>query len=395
MLFNSFVTLCMKITKSVGLYDGFLTAFSISSRHLKKRKFLCYTNEGTLPSDNTAQDEIFVEICVEMTPQKLLPKFEKCAAWYKVSILDSVKSTGAAWVAARKTIFFRNPVTTQTARACLWVQLQASFLEKTEERQYDILVAFWSSAWKRFLFEEETFLSERKPDFNIVARDSLQAALETRIRHNPEPFREYAPYVYPWIRVRSEVLPKIEILDKCDARYQKSRADYLAVSVLHQMFFVDPNQMPAWVGYYCRKNVVGAQEFTLLHILDDDTFLKKCFNLEPKYKVHKEARDMMSTVLQIIPEGAFIRACFQIENAEKEFVDLDFLDHTEPEEENSEDEYKNSENEGNDKDESETDYEYSSSDDESSEDESETEYEYSSSDSDDWQDEEDLEWEID
>lgn len=111
--------LFMKRTDSVvgvGLYSGFRPTLEILVQrgkcislyngplHLPKRKYLCYTQGGILPSDNNARDvyEIFCVICLAMGRRgivfTLLKKYASRNGAASGSIIDFSKAEGANWL---------------------------------------------------------------------------------------------------------------------------------------------------------------------------------------------------------------------------------------------------------------------------------------------------------
>nr|ASA37119.1 hypothetical protein Lo_mon1Pt0334 [Lobelia montana] len=282
--------LFMRITNSVvgvGLYSGFLPTLEIVGKlekcislyngpmHLPKRKYLCYTKGGILPSDNNDGDvyEMFCLICLAMGRREivstLLKKFASRNGAASGSISDFAKAEGANWLSKRKKIFFRNANSIRATKACLWAELQCALLERTDERKYDIRVGFWSGAWKRFLFEGEEPFSNPASNLDLVARESLRDALRTNLRNKPYAIREYVPHVHAWLRVRVEFLRMLEVLDMCDAKYQKYRADYLVARV-KKLYFRDLY----WF-------LLGYEDFRNSHLdlLNEEQFVSLCLNL--------------------------------------------------------------------------------------------------------------------
>nr|YP_009404238.1 hypothetical protein Lo_beq1Pt0328 [Lobelia bequaertii]ASA35504.1 hypothetical protein Lo_beq1Pt0328 [Lobelia bequaertii] len=249
--------LFMKRTDSVvgvGLYYGFRPTLGILVQqgkcislyngplHLPKRKYLCYTKGGILPSDNKDRDfyEIFCVICLEMGRREiistLLKKYASQNGTASGSIIDFAKAEGANWLSKSKNIFFRNANSIRVTKACLWSELQCVLLERTTEMQYDIRVGFWSGAWKCFLFEGEEPFSNPTSDLDLVARESLRNALRTNLRNKPYAIREYVPHVHAWLRVRMEFGQMLKVLDACDKKYQKYCANYLVTRVKKKKF---------------------------------------------------------------------------------------------------------------------------------------------------------------
>lgn len=180
---------------------------------------------------------------------------------------------------------FRNANSIHATKACLWAELQCALLERTNETQYDIRVGFWSGAWKRFLFESEAPFSASDSNLDLVARESLRDALRTNLRNKPYAIREYVPYVHTWLRVRMEFLQMLEVLDTCDKKYQKYRADYLVARVKIQ--FRDLY----WF-------LLGYDDFRNSHLdlLNEEQFVSVCLNL--------------------IGEEGFVEWCLELHDAE-------------------------------------------------------------------------------
>nr|YP_009402868.1 hypothetical protein Ap_lon1Pt0329 [Apetahia longistigmata]ASA34061.1 hypothetical protein Ap_lon1Pt0329 [Apetahia longistigmata] len=278
--------LFMKRTDSVvgvGLYSGFQPTGILVQRgkcislsngplHLPKRKYLCYTKGA---SDNNARDvyEMFCVICLAMGRRgivsTLLKKYASRNGAVSGSIIDFAKAEGGNWLLKRKKKFFRNENSIRATKACLWAELQCALLERTHETQYDIRVGFWSGAWKRFLFEGEETFSDTASNLDLVARESLRDALRTNLRNKPDAIREYVPHVHAWLRVRMEFLRMLEVLDTCDKKYQKDRADYL-VERVKKIKFRD-------LYWFLR----GYEDFRNSHLdlLNEEEFVSVCLNL--------------------------------------------------------------------------------------------------------------------
>lgn len=253
--------------KCISLYNGPL--------HLPKRKYLCDTKGGILPSDNNSRDvyEMFCVICL-VTGRRgivstLLHKYASQNGNASGSLIAFAKAEGANWLWQKKKIFFRNENSIRATKACLWAELQCALLERTNETQYDIRVGFWSGAWKRFLFEGEETFSDPASNLDLVARESLRDALRTNLRNKPDASREYVPYVHAWLRVRMEFLQMLEVLDTCDKKYQTYRADYLVARVkkikLRDLYWL-------WRDY---------EDYTNSHLdlITEEQFVSVCLNL--------------------------------------------------------------------------------------------------------------------
>nr|YP_009403551.1 hypothetical protein Hi_lon1Pt0318 [Hippobroma longiflora]ASA34744.1 hypothetical protein Hi_lon1Pt0318 [Hippobroma longiflora] len=339
-LIQSLVSFGLKITNSVvgvGLHYGFFTLSEIAGHrgkwmslynrplHLanrKSRKSLCCTKGGTLPSDNNEEDFIFFLLCVQMTPQKIVSNVWKQLASQNGDpggrIIDFAQTLGASFVAKRKQIFFRNAKSIEVTKACLWVQLQSSFLEKMDEKQYDITVGFWSGAWKHCLFESKETGSDTTSNLDLVARESLRVALQKRIRNKPSSFQDYAPYVHAWLQVRSDFLHKLAILDKCDARYQKYHADNLIIKAINEFF-----RAPYWLREFFRNFRWKEDKYALTcwNLVADKDFTKRCFKVED---LTKDLLDSLSICLDLIAEEDLINKCFGVSDEQKELQNWDF-----------------------------------------------------------------------
>lgn len=271
--------------KCISLYNGPL--------HLPKRKYLCETKGGILPSDNNARDvyEMFCVICLAMGRREivstLLENYASRNGDASGSIIDFAKAEGANWLWQKKKIFFRNANSIRATKACLWAELQCALLERTNETQYDIRVGFWSGAWKRFLFEGEETFSDPASNLDLVARESLRDALRTNLRNKLDAMREYVPHVHAWLRVRMEFLQMLEVLDTCDKKYQKDRADYLVARV-KKIEFRD-------LYWFLR----GYDDFrnSDLNLLNEEQFVSGCLNL--------------------VGEEVFIEWCLEMDDAEE------------------------------------------------------------------------------
>nr|YP_009405492.1 hypothetical protein Lo_pet1Pt0300 [Lobelia petiolata]ASA37567.1 hypothetical protein Lo_pet1Pt0300 [Lobelia petiolata] len=268
----------------VGLYSGFRPTFGILVQrgkcislyngplHLPKGKYLCYTKGGVLPSANNDRDayEMFCVICLAMGRRgivsTLLKKYASRNGAASGSIINFAKAEGANWLSKRKIFFFRNANSIRATKACLWAELQCALLERTNETQYDIRVGFWSGAWKRFLFEGEETFPYPAANLDLVAHESLRDALRTNLRNKPYAIREYVPHVHAWLRVRMEFLRMLEVLDTCDKKYQKYRADYLVARV-KKIKFRD-----------LYRFLLGYDDFRNSH-LDEEQFVSICLNL--------------------------------------------------------------------------------------------------------------------
>nr|YP_009186601.1 unknown [Brighamia insignis]ALI30848.1 unknown [Brighamia insignis] len=268
--------------KCISLYNGLL--------HLPKRKYLCYTNGGILPSDNNARDvyEMFCVICLAMGPRGLvstvLKKYASRNGSASGSLIDFSKAEGADWLWKRKNFFLRNANCIRATKACLWAELQCALLERTNETQYDIRVGFWSGAWKRFLFAEP--FSAPACNLDWVARESLRDAIRTNLRNQPDAIREYVPHVHSWLRVRREFLQMLEVLDTCDKQYQNYRADFLIVRMKKQLRDL----------YWFLR---GYDDFRNSHLdlLNEEQFVSVC--------------------LDLVGEEAFIEWCLEMHDAEE------------------------------------------------------------------------------
>nr|YP_009403315.1 hypothetical protein Dias_mi1Pt0325 [Diastatea micrantha]ASA34508.1 hypothetical protein Dias_mi1Pt0325 [Diastatea micrantha] len=276
----------------VGLYSGFLPRLEIVGT--SRPKYRCYTKGGTLPSDNNdgAGYEIFCLICLTIGTRDivslLLKKYASRNGAASGSIIDFAKAEGARWVAKRKNFLFSNPNST---KACLWAQLQATMLERTDERTYDIKVGFWSGAWKCFLFEGEEKSSDPTSNLDLVARESLRRTLRRTIRNQPDNLLHYEAHVHAWLRVRSDFLATREVLDKYDAHYQKQRADYLV--------------MRAPKEYFRNLYRVGLGSDHFRHCpLKEKKFVSDCFNL--------------------IGEEGFLNLCSRIDDEDTKVGDGDY-----------------------------------------------------------------------
>nr|ASA39086.1 hypothetical protein Pa_de_se1Pt0325 [Palmerella debilis subsp. serrata] len=262
--------------------------------HRAQGKCLCCTKGGTLPSANNdgAVYQIFSLIWLKMGRCEIISslwqKFASRNGDASGSIIDFAKAEGANWVAERKNFFFRNAASIQATKACLWGQLHANLLERTNQRDYDIRVGFWSGAWKRFLFEGEGPFSDSTSNLDFVARNSLREALRTKIRNKPDHLDNYQPYLHAWLRVRSDFISTLEVLDKCDAQYQKYRADYL-VAKTTKIFFRD-------VYWF---------------LLDDDEFLNSEFGL-----LNEE--EFRNLCFHAIGEEQFLNLCLETHDREGE-----------------------------------------------------------------------------
>nr|YP_009406208.1 hypothetical protein Lo_tha1Pt0327 [Lobelia thapsoidea]ASA38640.1 hypothetical protein Lo_tha1Pt0327 [Lobelia thapsoidea] len=284
----------------VGLYSGFRPTLGILVQrgkcislyngplHLPKGKYLCYTTGEILPSANNDGDvyEMFCVICLAMGRRgivsTLLKKYASRNGDASGSRIEFAKAEGADWLSKRKKFFFRNENSIRATKACLWAELQCALLERTNETEYDIRVGFWSGAWKRFLFEGEETFSDSTSTLDLVARESLRDALRTNLRKKPDAIGEYVPHIHAWLRVRTEFLRMLEVLDTCDKKYQKDRADYLVARVakikfraLYKLFLVDED---------FRNSHLDEEQFVsvCLNLVDEELFIEWCLKLHDK-----------------------------------------------------------------------------------------------------------------
>nr|YP_009404955.1 hypothetical protein Lo_mel1Pt0329 [Lobelia melliana]ASA36940.1 hypothetical protein Lo_mel1Pt0329 [Lobelia melliana] len=263
-VFRPTLGIFLQLGKCISLYNGPL--------HLPKRKYLCYTKG--LPLDNNHMDvyTMFCSICLVMGRRRivsnLVKKYASRNGSASGSLIDFAKAEGANWLSKRKKIFFRNANSIRATKACLWAELQCALLERTNETQYDIRVAFWSGAWKQFLFEGEEPFFDPTSKLELVARESLRVALRNTLRNKPYASGEYVPHVHVWLRVRLEFVRMLKVLDTCDKKYQKDRADYLIATVqkkLRDLYWF-------LLGYDDYRN-------SHLDLLNEDEFVSVCLNL--------------------------------------------------------------------------------------------------------------------
>nr|YP_009403641.1 hypothetical protein Hy_tri1Pt0328 [Hypsela tridens]ASA34834.1 hypothetical protein Hy_tri1Pt0328 [Hypsela tridens] len=258
---------------------------SLSNRPLSrlKRNCVCYTSGGSSSSFNDTYFEVFLEITLKLGDPEIIYR-----SWNTVrlgngdnwqAILDYMKEEGANQVVQRHNFFFRNADSIAATKACLFAHLQGALLERTENTTYDITVAYWWGAWKQFLFEGTQPLPESVSNVDVVARNALRDVIECKLKNRPYTMQEYKPYVHAWLKLRDFLKRVLEILDRCDLHYQKTRADYLVTQIAKENFEALKSFDTEFCFYPAGLSTEQKHLAICCKLFGDEGFLNLCLDL--------------------------------------------------------------------------------------------------------------------